>query len=83
MGRPQILARLPIVFGLGEQEAAASVGLGVTKFREMVTARRMPRPRKIDNRMIYDVDELREAFKSLPHDGEATEADRVWTDLRA
>jgi hypothetical protein len=82
MRRPDILARLPIVFGLAEDEAAASIGIGVTKFRQLVDARRMPRPRKLDGRMIYDVDELRAAFKSLPHDGDASEAEQVWTNLR-
>lgn len=83
MRKAEVLARLPIVFGLGEDEAAASLGLGVTKFRQLVSARRLPRPRCIDNRRIYDVDELRAAFKALPHEGEATEAERVWTELRA
>ncbi len=80
MTRGACLERLPIVFGLSEEEAAACVGIGATKFREMVQARRMPRPRRIDGRKVWDVDELRAAFKSLPHDGEAEEPD-TWADV--
>ncbi len=70
MGRSAVLARLPVVFGLSEEEAAAAVGLGATKFRELVTSGRMPKPRRIDGRKVWDVDELRATFKSLPHEGD-------------
>lgn len=69
MSRAEVLARLPIVFGLQEEEAAASVGFGATKFREMVAAGAMPKPRLHGGRKVYDVDELRAAFKALPKDG--------------
>lgn len=78
--RREVLASLPVVFGLAEPEAAAAVGLGVTKFRELVLNRRMPRPRRIDGRLVYDVDELRAAFKSLPHEGGEDEID-TWADV--
>jgi predicted DNA-binding transcriptional regulator AlpA len=74
------LPLLPIVFGLGEIEAAAAIGISASKFRELVKAARMPRPRRIDGRAIWDVDELREAFKALPHDGESEKAD-TWADM--
>src|SRR5262249_58081235 len=62
-----ILPTLPIVFGLAEPEAAASIGISVSKFRELVADGRMPKPRQIDGRFVFDVDELRSAFKDLPH----------------
>jgi hypothetical protein len=40
--RREILAGLPIVFGLSEAEAAAAIGISATKFRELRKARRMP-----------------------------------------
>jgi hypothetical protein len=49
--RREILAGLPIVFGLSETEAAAAIGISATKFRELRKARRMPDPRKIDSRL--------------------------------
>jgi len=75
----EILPRLPVVFGLPEPEAAASVGLSASKFRELVADGRMPQPRRIDGKLVYDVDELRSAFKNLPHNSD-TEADS-WADL--
>lgn len=80
MTRAAVLSRLPVVFGLQEEEAAAAVGLGATKFRELVAKRRMPSPRKIDGRKVYDVDELRAAFKALPHDDSGDAVD-TWADV--
>ena len=40
----------------------------------------MPRPRRIDGRIVFDVDELRTAFKALPHEAGA-EPD-TWADLK-
>jgi predicted DNA-binding transcriptional regulator AlpA len=75
-----ILPNLPVVFGLPEPEAAASMGVSVSKFRELVRDGRMPRPRRIDGRIVFDVDELRAAFKALPHEAGA-ESD-TWADLK-
>lgn len=79
MSRREIMPRLPVVFGLQEAEAAAAVGIGTTKFRELVEAGRMPKPRLLDHRLLYDVDELRAAFKAIPHDGE--QASGTWADV--
>jgi predicted DNA-binding transcriptional regulator AlpA len=78
--RREILPRLPIVFGLSEEEAAAAVGISSSKFRELVKSRRMPPPRRIDGRLVFDVDELREAFKAMPHVDETAEVD-TWADV--
>ena len=40
----------------------------------------MPRPRRIDGRAVWDVDELRAAFKALPHEGESEKVD-TWADV--
>lgn len=69
MRRRDILPTLPVVFGLGESEAAAAIGVCATTFRTLVDEGKMPTPRKIGERKVYDVDELRAAFKSLPVDG--------------
>ena len=73
--------RLPIRRGLGESEAALYVGLGATKFRELVAEGRMPKPRLIDGRRIYDVDDLDAAFKSLPIEG-GEERPNSWDDFK-
>jgi len=74
------MAILPVVFGLGEVEAAAAIGISATKFRALVEEKRMPSPRRLDGRKIWDVDELRAAFKALPHLYEDEKADS-WADV--
>ncbi len=78
--RREVISFLPVVFGLGEIEAAAAIGISVSKFRSLVAEKRMPSPRRLDGRNIWDVDELRGAFKALPHQDETKEADS-WADL--
>ncbi len=74
------MSLLPIVLGLGELEAAAAVGISASKFRALVIEKRMPSPRRLDGRNIWDVDELRAAFKALPHNDESVKAD-TWADV--
>jgi hypothetical protein len=78
--RIEILPLLPVVLGLGEPEAAAAIGISVSKFRTLVRDNRMPRPRRVDGRAVWDVDELRIAFKSLPHAGDGDETD-TWAEV--
>ena len=42
--RREVMPLLPVVFGLGEQEAAAAIGISASKFRLLVNERRMPSP---------------------------------------
>ncbi|MQW01379.1 hypothetical protein GHK46_29925 [Sinorhizobium medicae] len=53
--------------GLSREEAARYVGVGTTKFDMMVADKRMPKPRKIDGRTVWDRVELDIAFSELPH----------------
>ena len=78
--RQTATAGLPIVFGLPEIEAAASIGVSTTKFRELVSKNLMPKPRDVGGKLSYDVDELRASFKAMPHRGETSEVD-TWADL--
>lgn len=56
---------------LSSAEAAYFVGLGETFFRSLVAQGKMPRPRVIGSRKLWDVDELAASFKALPKDGES------------
>lgn len=69
--RAEILRRLSVVIGLPEPEAAAAIGISPNKFRELVGDGRLPRPRALDGRLVWDVEELWAAFKAFPHDQEA------------
>ncbi len=77
-----IAPRLPIRRGLSEGEAALYVGLGATKFRALVGEGRMPRPRLIDGRRVWDVDDLDAAFKSLPTEGGEAAPPNSWEDFK-
>jgi hypothetical protein len=78
--RADIMPYLTVVFGLGEVEAAGAIGVSASKFRALVQDGRMPLPRRIDGRLIWDVDELRAAFKAFPHQRESEPADS-WVDV--
>lgn len=52
--------------GLSREEAAAYVGVGATKFDQMVMDGRMPRPKRIDGRRVWDRHQLDTAFAALP-----------------
>jgi predicted DNA-binding transcriptional regulator AlpA len=52
--------------GLSRDEAARYVGVGSTLFEEMVADGRMPRPKHINSRTIWDRVALDIAFTSLP-----------------
>jgi predicted DNA-binding transcriptional regulator AlpA len=51
--------------GLSRVQAAEYIGVGVSKFDEMVRDGRMPRPKRVDARTIWDRLELDEAFSAL------------------
>lgn len=75
-----------VVLGLDQVDAAAAIGISLTKFKELVEDKELPRPRKIGRRKVWDLDELTKAFKAFPHEGEEDEDagpdDGSWDDLR-
>lgn len=52
--------------GLSREEAAMYIGVGATKFDAMVNDGRMPKPKKVDARKVWDVRQLDIAFEALP-----------------
>jgi excisionase family DNA binding protein len=55
--------------GLSRVEAAMYLGVSASKFDQMVTDGRMPGPKRIDGRKIWDVRQLDLAFDDLPVEG--------------
>jgi len=53
---------------LSRDAAAAYVGIGTTKFDEMVGDSRMPRPRRVDGRKLWDLRQIDSAIDNLPLD---------------
>lgn len=58
-------ANLPPI-GLSREASAAYVGVGTTKFDEMVADGRMPKPKRVDGRTIWSRKALDAAFEALP-----------------
>jgi hypothetical protein len=50
---------------LSRIQAAEYIGVGVTKFDSMVDDGRMPKPKRIDGRNVWDRIKLDEAFSAL------------------
>ena len=69
--RADVLPRSLAPRGVSRVEAAAYVGVSPSKFDEMVSDRRMPPPRRVDGRKVWDVREVDAAFDVLPYDGGA------------
>jgi len=55
--------------GLSRPQAAEYVGVGTTKFDEMVADGRMPKPKRIDSRNVWDRVKLDAAFAAIDDDG--------------
>jgi excisionase family DNA binding protein len=79
MTRPDPFAYAPR--GLSRDEAARYVGVGATKFDEMVADGRMPRPKRVDGRVIWDRLRIEAAFSDLPEDN-ANPLDRMFVGNR-
>lgn len=62
--------------GLSRSAAAAYVGVGTTLFDEMVRDGRMPSPKRINGRRVWDRVLLDKAFDALPDEG--GHAEDVW-----
>lgn len=63
--------------GLSREQAARHIGVGATKFDEMVQDGRMPRPKRIDGRVVWDRVAIEAAFTDLPDDGAGNPLDRL------
>jgi excisionase family DNA binding protein len=65
--------------GLSRLEAAMYLGISPSKFDELVEDGRMPHPRMIDSRKLWDIYELDAAFDDLPHAAPSI-VPNSWTD---
>jgi predicted DNA-binding transcriptional regulator AlpA len=69
--------------GLSRVQAAAYVGVSATLFDQLVADNRMPRPKRINRRAVWDRVQLDVAFAALPgDDGGEEHADDTWADFR-
>ncbi len=75
------LLAFPPPRGLGREIAAAYIGVGSTKFDQMVKDGAMPRPRIHGARRLWDRSELDIAFSNLPHVGDDQDSHNPWLDV--
>ena len=68
--------------GLSREEAAAYIGISAGKFDELVRDGRMPGPKRIDGRKVWDVRDLDVAFDALPSENPQSQGSS-WDDFRA
>lgn len=67
--------------GLSRAEAAMYIGISASKFDELVRDGRLPGPKRIDGRKLWDVLALDLAFNSFPDDndqGSGNSFDDAW-----
>ena len=70
--------------GLRYPEAARWIGVGRTKFLELVNDGRISKPRRIDGVKVWDRYQLDQDFDELPSDdGGIPDADHTWDDIGA
>lgn len=63
--------------GLSRDRAAAYIGVSARKFDEMIADGRMPAPKVIDRRRVWDRHALDAAFAALPDSEEENPWDRM------
>jgi predicted DNA-binding transcriptional regulator AlpA len=63
--------------GLSRNEAAMYFGISASTFDKLVAENRIPKPRRIGERKIWDVRELDIAFEALPYENTASSS---WED---
>jgi predicted DNA-binding transcriptional regulator AlpA len=63
--------------GLSRVQAAEYIGIGATKFDELVASGTMPKPKRIGGRTVWDRVRLDEAFAALDDGGVGNEWDRI------
>jgi len=52
--------------GLNREEAARYIGVGTTKFDELVRDGRMPQGKRVDGRVVWDRYKIDASFTDLP-----------------
>lgn len=70
--RPAILPPTLAPRGLSRTEAAAYIGVSPTLFDHLVRDRRMPPPKRINARTVWDRKKLDRAFELIP-DGDQSD----------
>jgi predicted DNA-binding transcriptional regulator AlpA len=79
MSRAATISRItpvprPTSRGVNREEAADYIGVSASLFDEMVRDGRMPKPKRINSRTVWDVRALDRCFDALPGEGGSEDA---------
>jgi hypothetical protein len=75
--RADILPRSLPPVGICREESAAFIGVSATLFDAMVDDGRMPKPKKINGRVVWSVRALTMAFEALPDGTQGNSWDKI------
>jgi hypothetical protein len=64
--------------GLCRTEAAGYIGVGASLFDQLIRDGRMPRPKVVGARRVWDVKQLDRCFDALPSDGDEPGDNNPW-----
>jgi predicted DNA-binding transcriptional regulator AlpA len=67
--------------GLSRKEAARHIGIKTTLFDEMVADGRMPPPKCINTRRVWNRIAVEQAFAELPDDSQPSNDDNPWDNI--
>ncbi len=80
---PHPLARIGLApRGLSRTQAAGYLGISASLFDDMIRDGRMPGPKRLGGRTVWDLRQLDAAFEALPNEGarpSAADTDDEWT----
>lgn len=63
-----------VPFAVSREAAAALIGVSASFFDRLVKDGRMPQPRDVDGRVLWDSEEVRAAWRTLPRRGQRAQA---------
>lgn len=69
--------------GLSRETAASYIGIGATLFDVLVSDGRMPKPKLINSRKVWDRQELDIAFNKLPNEEQPDDEANPFDGVRA
>jgi hypothetical protein len=71
--RTSVLPAAVLPIGLSREQVAELIGVSPTKLDQMIADGRMPKPKRIDGRRVWDSRKVILAFEALDGDGEAAD----------
>lgn len=76
--------RLPpavLPFAVGREDAAILLGVSASHFDSLVADGLMPAPRELRGRVLWDTEEIKEAWRASPRRGQTAEGSNSWSDM--